>query len=64
MAASINPSDVTASAKILDLLTPGFVSGDYRAAPTAATFGLGDSTAAYRKVAAGVAGRIVLRPQE
>jgi NADPH:quinone reductase len=56
--------DVTASAKILDALTPGFVAGDYHAAPIAETFGLGDAQEAYRKVAAGVAGRIVLRPQE
>jgi NADPH:quinone reductase len=56
--------DVTASAKILDALTPGFVAGEYHAAPIAETFGLGDAQEAYRKVAAGVAGRIVLRPQE
>jgi NADPH2:quinone reductase len=55
---------VTASAKILDALTPGFVAGEYHAAPIAETFGLGDAQEAYRKVAAGVAGRIVLRPQE
>jgi NADPH:quinone reductase len=56
--------DVTASAKILDALTPGFVAGDYEAAPIAETFGLGAAQEAYRKVAAGAAGRIVLRPQE
>jgi NADPH:quinone reductase len=56
--------DVTASAKILDALTPGFVAGDYEAAPIAETFGLGGAPEAYRKVAAGAAGRIVLRPQE
>jgi NADPH2:quinone reductase len=56
--------DVTASAKILDALTPGFVAGDYQAAPIAETFGLGGAQEAYRKVAAGAAGRIVLRPQE
>jgi NADPH:quinone reductase len=56
--------DVTASAKILDALTPGFVAGDYEAAPIAETFGLCDAQEAYRKVAAGAAGRIVLRPQE
>jgi NADPH:quinone reductase len=56
--------DVTASAKILDALTPGFVAGEYHAAPIAETFGLGGAPEAYRKVAAGTAGRIVLRPQE
>jgi NADPH:quinone reductase len=56
--------DVTASARILDALSPGFVAGDYRAAPIAETCGLGGAQEAYRKVAAGAAGRIVLRPQE
>jgi NADPH2:quinone reductase len=56
--------DLTASAKVLDALTPGFVAGDYRAAPIAETCGLGQAQEAYRKVAAGTAGRIVLRPQE
>ena len=56
--------DLTASAKTLDALTPGFVAGDYRAPPIAETLGLRDAREAYRKVAAGTAGRIVLRPQE
>ncbi|HEX2942647.1 MAG TPA: zinc-binding alcohol dehydrogenase family protein [Rhodopila sp.] len=56
--------DLTASAAVLDVLTPGFVSGDYRAAPIAESCGLAQAQAAYRKVAAGAAGRIVLRPQE
>jgi NADPH:quinone reductase-like Zn-dependent oxidoreductase len=56
--------DVTASAAILDALTPGFIAGDYHAAPIADTCGLGEAQVAYRKVAAGAAGRIVLRPQE
>jgi NADPH:quinone reductase len=56
--------DLTASAKVLEALTPGFVAGDYRAAPIAETCGLGEAREAYRKVAAGAAGRIVLRPQE
>ena len=56
--------DLTASAEVLDKLTPGFVAGDYRAAPIAETCGLGEAREAYRKVAAGAAGRIVLRPQE
>jgi NADPH:quinone reductase len=56
--------DLTASAEVLEALTPGFVSGDYRAAPITETSGLGDAQEAYRKVAAGSAGRVVLRPQE
>jgi NADPH:quinone reductase len=56
--------DLTASAKVLEALTPGFLAGEYRAAPIAATAGLGEAQDAYRKVAAGSAGRVVLRPQE
>jgi NADPH2:quinone reductase len=56
--------DLTASAEVLDALTPGFVAGDYCAAPITETCGLGDAQEAYRKVAAGSAGRVVLRPQE
>ena len=56
--------DLTSSAAILDALTPGFLAGDYAAAPIAETHGLADAQEAYRKVAAGAAGRIVLRPQE
>jgi NADPH:quinone reductase len=56
--------DLTASAAVLDALMPGFVAGDYHAAPIAETCGLQEAQEAYRKVAAGTAGRIVLRPQE
>jgi NADPH:quinone reductase len=56
--------DLTASAQVLDALAPGFVAGDYRAAPIAATCGLGEAQEAYRKVAQGATGRIVLRPQD
>ncbi len=56
--------DLTASAQVLDALTPGFIAGDYHAAPIAETCGLGAAQEAYHKVAAGAAGRIVLRPQE
>jgi len=56
--------DLTASAVLLEALTPGFVAGDYRAAPITKTCGLGDAQEAYRKVAAGSAGRVVLRPQK
>lgn len=56
--------DLTASAQVLDALTPGFVAGDYHAAPIEKTCGLGEGQLAYREVGAGAAGRIVLRPQE
>jgi NADPH2:quinone reductase len=56
--------DLTASAEVLELLTPGFVAGDYRAAPISQICGLGQAQEAYRKVAAGTTGRVVLRPQE
>ena len=56
--------DLTASAEVLDALTPGFDAGDYHAAPIAQTFALDKAQEAYRKVAAGASGRIVLRPQE
>jgi NADPH:quinone reductase len=56
--------DLTESAEVLDTLTPGFTAGDFHAAPITEICGLGDARAAYRKVAAGAAGRIVLRPQE
>jgi NADPH2:quinone reductase len=56
--------DLTASAGVLEALTPGFVAGEYRAAPITETCGLGHAQEAYRKVADGSAGRVVLRPQE
>jgi NADPH:quinone reductase len=56
--------DLTASASVLEALTPGFVAGDYRAAPITETCGLGGAQEAYRKVAAGSSGRVVFRPQE
>jgi NADPH2:quinone reductase len=56
--------DLRASATLLDALTPGFVAGDYRAAPIVETCGLGDAQEAYRKVSAGAVALIVLHPQE
>jgi NADPH:quinone reductase len=56
--------NLTASAEVLDALTPGFVSGDYRAAPITEICALAEAQEAYRKVAAGSSGRIVLRPQQ
>ena len=57
-------SDLAASAQVLDELAPGFVAGDYGAGTIEETCGLGHAQEAYRKVAAGAAGRILLRPQE
>ena len=56
--------DLTASAEVLELLTPRFVAGDCRAAPISQICGLGQAQEAYREVAAGTAGRVILRPQE
>jgi NADPH:quinone reductase-like Zn-dependent oxidoreductase len=56
--------DLRASAAILEALTPGFLTGDYHAAPIAETCRLGEAQQAYREVAAGTAGRVVLRPQQ
>jgi NADPH:quinone reductase len=41
----------------------GFVAGDCRALPITEAYGLGEAQEAYRKVAAGAAGCVVLRPQ-
>jgi NADPH:quinone reductase len=56
--------DLTASAEILDAIAPGFVAGHYHAAPIETTCGLDEAQEAYRKVAKGATGRIVLRPQD
>lgn len=54
--------DLVASASVLEALAPGFEAGDYRVAPIAEIMPLVEARAAYRKVADGVRGRIVLRP--
>jgi len=56
--------DLTASAEVLDQLTAAFEAGAYRPAPIAGTLPLSAATEAYRKVAAGGGGRVVLHPQE
>jgi NADPH:quinone reductase-like Zn-dependent oxidoreductase len=56
--------DLTASAEVLEVLMLGFVAEDYRAAPISQICGLGQAQEAYRAVAAGSTGRVVLRPQE
>jgi NADPH2:quinone reductase len=55
--------DLVASAAVLQALTAGFESGDFRPAPIAARFGLAEAATAYAGVAAGAPGRIVLHPQ-
>jgi NADPH:quinone reductase-like Zn-dependent oxidoreductase len=55
--------DLVASASVLEALKPGFEAGDYRAAPIAEIMPLAQARAAYRKVAEGVQGRIVLHPR-
>ncbi len=56
--------DLVASAQVLGALAEGFDAGDYRAAPIAESFALADAAAAYRRVAEGAKGRIVLHPQQ
>ena len=55
--------DLNAAGDILEALRPGFESGDYLPAPIARVFSLADAAAAYRAVAEGQAGRVVLRPR-
>jgi NADPH2:quinone reductase len=54
--------DLTASAQVLEALTPGFLADDYHPAPIARRFPLDQAVAAYQAVAAGEPGRVVLRP--
>lgn len=55
--------DLIRSARMLDALRPQFENGAFRPAPVAATFALADAAEAYRLVAAGAPGRVVLTPQ-
>ena len=55
--------DLAASAEMLEALRPGFEDGSYKAPSIAQTFALEDAQAAYRAVAAGTQGRVVLTPQ-
>jgi NADPH:quinone reductase-like Zn-dependent oxidoreductase len=55
--------DLVASAELLEALRPGFEDGSYIAPVIAQTFALDDAPAAYRAVAAGTQGRVVLTPQ-
>jgi NADPH2:quinone reductase len=55
--------DLVASARMLESLRPGFEDGSYKAPVIAQTFMLAGAQAAYRAVAAGTKGRVVLTPQ-
>jgi NADPH2:quinone reductase len=55
--------DLVASAQMLEALRPGFEDGSYKAPVIAQTFALEDAQAAYRAVAAGAKGRVVLTSQ-
>ena len=52
--------DIPGSAKLLAALVPGFESGQYRAPHVTETYPLAEGVAAYRSVAAGANGRVVL----
>ena len=54
--------DAVASAKLLADLVPGFESGLYKAPLIAECYPLSGASDAYRAVARGVAGRVVLTP--
>ncbi len=56
--------DLVASAVVLGALAEGFDAGDYRPAPISARFGLSEAVAAYRLVADGSPGRVVLLPEK
>ena len=55
--------DLVASAEMLESLRPGFEDGSYKAPAIAHTYSLEHAQAAYRAVAAGTKGRVVLTPQ-
>lgn len=52
--------DMTESAELLDGIAPGFEDGSFVAPIIAHRFGLEDTAEAYRKVAAGTSGRVVI----
>jgi hypothetical protein len=54
--------DASASAARLALLTPQFETGEFRPLPVARHFDLADGEHAYRAVAEGTPGRVVIRP--
>jgi NADPH:quinone reductase-like Zn-dependent oxidoreductase len=54
--------DLVASARLLSAMAPHFESGAYRPLPVTRRYSLADGPAAYRAVAEGVRGRVVLWP--
>jgi NADPH:quinone reductase len=54
--------DLIAAGDILEALRPRFENGDFEPPPIARTLALAEVTAAYRAVADGQPGRVVLRP--
>jgi NADPH:quinone reductase-like Zn-dependent oxidoreductase len=54
--------DLVESSRLLTAMAPYFESGAYRPLPIARRYGLADGPAAYRAVAEGVHGRVVLWP--
>jgi hypothetical protein len=53
---------VVESGRLLDELAPHFESGAFRPLPISQSYRLDDGRDAYAAVAAGTAGRIVIRP--
>ncbi len=53
---------VVDSAQLLQKMLPYFESGEFRPLPIAARYSLDESAAAYRAVADGIAGRVVINP--
>ncbi|BBX62101.1 oxidoreductase [Mycobacterium saskatchewanense] len=54
--------DLVESARVLRQLAPHFDSGDFQPLPVAARYPLGEAREAYRAVAGGIAGRVVINP--
>ncbi len=55
--------DLTASAKILEALKPGFEDGSYKPAPIGHIFSLVKAVEAYKLVVSGSPARVILHPQ-
>jgi NADPH:quinone reductase-like Zn-dependent oxidoreductase len=55
--------NLVASSAVLEALKPGFEDGSYSTLPISKAFGLDQAVEAYKMVANGSKGRVVLRPQ-
>jgi NADPH:quinone reductase-like Zn-dependent oxidoreductase len=62
MGADTRALDAAASASLLSALVPGFESGQYSAPAIERTYPLSEGVAAYRAVAEGASGPVVLKP--